>query len=62
MHLISCKNCGIVLDGEILNFPKEIEKDDGSIDIEKASWNSLTQEFLPYVKCPVCKSPIQKEN
>ena len=56
MNLISCDNCGIVLDKSKLKFPEEIYHDDGSVDLEKAIW--FNRDYKPYVLCPVCKAPV----
>lgn len=56
MNLVSCDRCGVVLDRDKLNFPKDIYSNDGSIDTDKACW--VDGDFLPYIKCPVCNQEI----
>ena len=58
MNLISCDECGIVLDAIKLNFPEDIYLEDGSIDGSKGRWDG--GEYVPFVACPVCKSEILK--
>ena len=58
MNLISCDNCGVVFDKDKLEFPTidDIYKDDGSIDEDKAIY--CNRDWLPFVPCPVCESPV----
>lgn len=57
MNIISCK-CGIALDKNKLNFPTEILHDDGSVNIEKASWDWVKADYVAKVSCPVCSEDI----
>jgi hypothetical protein len=60
MHLISCTDCGVVLDAEMLPFPRDIfSSETGEIDMDKAFWTG--REYVPKVQCPVCKGDIPKE-
>ena len=52
MNLMSCGNCGVVLDKNRLPFPDTIENEDGCIDPERGAWDG--HNYVPYVKCPVC--------
>jgi hypothetical protein len=56
MNLISCNYCGVVLDKNKLNFPRDIYTSEFSVDETKASWNG--REFVAFVKCPVCTSEV----
>ena len=58
MYLISCDNCGVVLDGNKLPFPSDIYNDDGSVNEHAASWNG--NGFVPKTKCPVCGEEVLK--
>ena len=58
MNLISCNECGIVLDAVKLNFPEDIYLEDGSVDENKGQWDG--EDFVPFTVCPVCKSQILK--
>lgn len=58
IHLISCDNCGVVLDAEKLNFPLNICGADEEIDPTKAIWIKEVQSYAPVVPCPVCQNPI----
>ena len=66
MRLITCENCGIVLNANFLSFPakNEIYNDEGSIDTEKAVYYETIyySNFVPKVDCPVCNSPIPDPN
>lgn len=58
MNLISCGNCGVVLDKDKLKLPDadDIYLEDGSVDVEKAIWNG--RDYVPFFKCPVCTDAI----
>jgi hypothetical protein len=56
MNLISCESCGVVLDKDRLYFPKNIENDDGSIDMAKAEWDG--DLWVAKVPCPVCEHAV----
>ena len=58
MNLISCDNCGVVLDYKKLNFAEDIYGSDDEVDQSKAAWCSSRREFVPFVPCPVCESQI----
>lgn len=58
MNLIACENCGVVLDANVLKFPKLAnlgEHEDGA-----TIWDSDRGEHVPCVPCPVCDSPVLK--
>jgi hypothetical protein len=60
MHLISCDNCGVVLDREKLNFPIDIyEEDRYTVNTDAAMWSG--DRYVPKAECPVCYSDIPKE-
>ena len=56
MNLISCDECGVVLDKDKLQFPCDIEGEGGAVDSDKAAWNG--EEYVPKVACPVCNDDI----
>jgi hypothetical protein len=59
MNLISCDNCGTVLNKDKLIFPKNIWVDDGaSIDETKAMLYG--DDWVAFIDCPVCQEPIPK--
>ena len=60
MNLISCDNCGIVLDKDKYIFPEDIYNDEGSVRLELAQWNG--DSFVAYIHCPVCDAPILEED
>ena len=60
MNLISCDECGVVLDKNKLKFPTSKYMDDGTIDHSKSTWRN--GEYLLFVKCPVCMAEILDEN
>jgi hypothetical protein len=61
MNLISCDNCGVVLDANKLGFPAESRKylDNGTVDTDNFIWDG--DEHIAFVKCPVCNEKITKE-
>ena len=56
MNLISCNNCGIVLDKDRLDFPDELIFEPGMLDMSKATWTG--DKYVPYISCPVCNNSI----
>ena len=52
MNLMSCDQCGVVLDKDKLTIPDIIE-DDGGIDTDNAGWTG--DGYAPIITCPVCK-------
>lgn len=56
MNLISCDNCGVVLDKNKLNFPDTILNDDSSVDVTACIWNG--EDYVKYVNCPCCGRPV----
>jgi hypothetical protein len=60
MNLRSCYMCGVVLDMDMLPFPKLIENPDGTINDNLASWDGDRYRYVPKVNCPVCHHEILK--
>ena len=58
MNLISCDNCGVVLDADKCIFPEDICFEDGSINEDLAIWNG--EDYVLKIKCPVCGKDITK--
>jgi len=58
MNLISCSNCGVVLDKDKLNFPNI---HDGEGVTEGAVWCDSAENFSSFIYCPVCKEHILEE-
>lgn len=60
MNLVSCNNCGVVFDADILNFPSEEEMydEDGDLIDSKVVWAGDT--YTPKVSCNCCGSDILK--
>jgi hypothetical protein len=58
MNLRSCYMCGVVLDMDMLPFPKLIENPDGTINDNLAAWDG--DRYVPKVECPVCHHEILK--
>ena len=62
MRLVSCKNCGVVFDEDVLNFPDDLYKEDPGegyeIDDTKATWHNRGYE--PFVTCRICGDKIIK--
>jgi len=57
MNLISCDECGVVLDANKIIFPVYIQDEQGIIS-DKAAWNG--EEYVPVIQCPVCQSDIME--
>lgn len=60
MNLMSCENCGVVVDGDNLPFTQDFMNEDG-VDDTKAVWSGVYDGFVPAVPCPVCGSMIPKK-
>jgi len=62
--LISCSNCGLVLDWYKISWKfasdAEMYKEDGSIDETKAAWSDYKEDFVPFIPCPLCGEKILK--
>lgn len=56
MNLISCDNCGVVLDVNKLDFPDDLILEPGITDMSKAIW--IGDKYVSYINCPVCRSSI----
>jgi hypothetical protein len=60
MNLISCNECGVVLDKDKISFPFGFYKDDGEVDNDKAEWDSSERKFVAVIPCPVCKENVRE--
>lgn len=58
MNLISCDECGVVLDRDKLSFAHDLYTDYGEIDKNKASWSCEYYKYVAMVHCPVCGEEI----
>jgi hypothetical protein len=58
MNLISCDNCGTVLDAEKLNFPTIDSCCDKDGSIIPGKTNYVNGRFIPVTDCPVCRGSI----
>jgi DNA-directed RNA polymerase subunit RPC12/RpoP len=62
MNLISCENCGSVLDKKRIKVPDSfwIENDEDDLDCEVdlriAAWDG--DSYVPTIECPCCKTRI----
>jgi hypothetical protein len=54
MNLISCDNCGVVLDGNKLKFPSILINPDGSYSEKFSAYDHDSGTFYAKVPCPVC--------
>ena len=59
MHLISCDNCGVVLDAKKCKFPEDIADENGEINLNLAEYDGYT--YVAKIPCPVCKASILEE-
>lgn len=59
MKLISCENCGVILDADKAGFPTNIYDNHGCIDQDKAAWDG--GDYVPKVVCPVCGDDILQD-
>lgn len=60
MNLISCDNCGIVIDKEKIPEPDMWQEDiygEEEINANRAVWDG--NDYIPIFPCPLCKEPIE---
>lgn len=56
MNLKSCDNCYVVIDTDKIEIKENTRNDDGSINTDLVEW--INGEFVPFIKCPICKNNI----
>ena len=56
MNLVSCGDCGVVIDKDKILFPHCLVKEDGSINQDSATWDG--DDYVAYIPCPVCSGTI----
>lgn len=61
MKLISCNNCAVILDADKFYFPANIWHEHADVDETKGMYSQTQKTYVAYVKCPVCKEPIEEE-
>lgn len=54
MNLLSCRNCGVVLDKDCLGIDADLDE---QIAEGRAVWNGV--EYIPVVSCPVCNEDVE---
>lgn len=57
MNLISCDNCGVVLDAGKLDFPQGLDPSHPP-DVDRLFWDEDREGWVPVVPCPVCHEKI----
>ena len=60
MKIISCGNCGVLIDTDRIT-PVNIVGD-GGVVIDEAIWNPISCEYEPPMSCPACKATISYES
>lgn len=60
MNLVSCDECGVVLDKDKLSFPMGFYDEDNEVDNNKAEWDSGERMFVAVIKCPVCGENVRE--
>ncbi len=60
MNLISCNQCGTVLDKEKLIFPSTHHHDYQTLIEENVKWNG--SGHVAFINCPVCSAEILETN
>ena len=59
MNLISCNQCGVVINKDRLSFPDIYDHDRMELIEGTYKWNGENE--TAYVECPVCGEPILEE-
>jgi len=58
MNLISCQNCGCVLDKDRIIMPDTHNHDTQETIEGNVRWSSDAQDYRPIIDCPTCNSII----
>ena len=58
MNLISCDQCGIVLDKSKIIFPSIYDHDTQEVIPENAEWDG--DSYIAVIDCPVCGAKIRE--
>lgn len=61
MKLVSCDNCGVLIDLDKKVFPKDIYNEDDTINTKVADYNYKTKYFEAFIECPLCEEKIFNE-
>lgn len=56
MNLISCEECGVLIDTRRIPKPQIYSEDDLSVMTSEAIWDG--DDWVPAIKCPCCKAMI----
>jgi len=59
MNLVSCDECGVVIDRDKIIFPEVYDHDSQELIYEDAEWNG--EDYVAVVPCPVCKGNIREK-
>ena len=59
MNLISCKNCGVVLDRDVLLFPEIYDHDTQELVPNTAVWDG--DDYVAILPCPICDGLIRED-
>lgn len=58
MNLVSCEECGVVLDKEHLHFPNTHDHDSQELILENVEWDG--DDYVAIIECPVCGKSIRE--
>ena len=58
MNLISCANCGVVLDRDMIAFPDTYD-DSQKLVMKNVEWDNDRDDYVAVVPCPVCGRNIK---
>ena len=59
MNLISCVNCGVVLDRDMIAFPDIYGYNSQNIIMKNVEWDNDRDDYVAVVPCPVCGRNIK---
>jgi len=60
MKLISCNNCGVVLNADKLEWPEAY--DFNGYSVPGAEWSSDANTHVVPINCPVCKGKLYADD
>ena len=60
MNLISCDQCGVVLDHDKLMFPPVYDHKEHRIIEKNCVWDDENEDYSAVIDCPACSGKIKE--
>ena len=58
MDIVSCENCGVLFNRNNIKFPENVLNPDGSYNLDVCAWSDVVEDYVAFVRCPVCRIGI----